>query len=55
MISIIIPTWNEESTIEKTIERLRDYDKQNLVKEIIISDGGSSDETQQVAKKQGQS
>ena len=53
MISIIIPTWNEESTIEKTIERLCEYDSENLVKEIIISDGGSSDATQQVAKNAG--
>ena len=53
MISIIIPTWNEELTIEKTIERLREFDKLKLVKEIIISDGGSSDQTIHFAKKAG--
>ncbi|MEO8822253.1 MAG: TIGR04283 family arsenosugar biosynthesis glycosyltransferase [Ginsengibacter sp.] len=53
MISIIIPTWNEEATIEKTIERLREIDQLNLVKEIIISDGGSSDKTIFLAKNAG--
>ena len=53
MISIIIPTWNEESTIKETIERLREYDELNYVKEIIVTDGGSTDNTFDVAKKAG--
>ncbi len=53
MISVIIPTWNEESTIKETIERLKEYDQLNLVKEIIIADGGSRDNTLIVAKEAG--
>jgi rSAM/selenodomain-associated transferase 2 len=42
MISIIIPTLNEEKTIANTIKNLK-----NLIgdKEIIVVDGGSSDNT----------
>ncbi len=51
MISIIIPTLNEEKTIGNTLESLRrlsycDY-------EIIISDGKSKDRTIEIAKKYG--
>jgi len=49
MISIIIPTFNESSCIEKTISKIREYDENNLVKEIIIADGGSSDNTTTLA------
>lgn len=45
MISVIIPTYNEESTIQKTIERLQENDVAKLVSQIIISDGGSTDNT----------
>jgi glycosyltransferase involved in cell wall biosynthesis len=49
MISIVIPTLNEETTISDTLERLKyilgvDY-------EIIVSDGRSSDNTVKLAKK----
>lgn len=50
MISIIIPTLNEESVIGETLKRL----KVGLGKtefEIIVSDGGSSDKTVAIAKK----
>ena len=50
MLSIIIPTYNEAATIKATIERLRQYDKDGLTKEIIISDGGSTDDTVAIAK-----
>ena len=49
MLSIIIPTLNEEKSIEKTlqsIKELKDYDY-----EIIISDGKSKDKTVEIAKK----
>jgi len=51
MISIIIPTLNEEKIIEntlKSLKELRDYEY-----EIIVSDGGSKDKTIEIAKKYG--
>jgi glycosyltransferase involved in cell wall biosynthesis len=51
MISIIIPTLNEEKTIEQTIaslNKLTDYEH-----EIIISDGKSKDKTIEIAKSLG--
>jgi len=49
MISFIIPTLNEEAIIEKTIHSLSGY---SGAKEIIVSDGGSSDKTIEIAKRQ---
>ncbi|MHA4846519.1 TIGR04283 family arsenosugar biosynthesis glycosyltransferase [Flavitalea antarctica] len=45
MISIIIPVYNEEKHIVPTIELIRQHDTENLVSEIIVSDGGSKDDT----------
>lgn len=45
MISIIIPVYNEEDYIGKTIRYLSDCNKAALINEIIVSDGGSTDET----------
>ncbi len=42
VISIIIPTYNEASTIKITIEHLKNL---NGIHEIIVVDGGSADET----------
>jgi rSAM/selenodomain-associated transferase 2 len=50
MISVIIPTFNEEEYIKATIERLWQYDVGNFIKEIIITDGGSTDNTLAIAK-----
>lgn len=49
MISIIIPTLNEESVIEKTLTSLRS--KLTIPHEIIISDGHSKDRTAEIARK----
>ncbi|HUC88695.1 MAG TPA: glycosyltransferase [Candidatus Paceibacterota bacterium] len=49
MISIIIPTLNEEKVIEKTLASLRKLI--NVPYEIIISDGKSTDKTVEIAKK----
>ncbi|MCS7106304.1 MAG: glycosyltransferase, partial [Candidatus Aenigmarchaeota archaeon] len=50
-ISIIIPTYNEEKTIAKTLEKLKkiNYPKNKL--EIIVVDDGSEDKTYEIAKK----
>ncbi|MEI6553016.1 MAG: glycosyltransferase, partial [bacterium] len=48
MISFIIPTRNEEGTIENTLKCINSYSGE---KEIIVSDGGSSDKTIEIARK----
>ncbi len=53
MISIIIPTYNEAKTIKKTIEYLQYCNRDGFIKEIIISDGGSTDDTMVIAKSAG--
>ncbi len=50
MISIIIPTRNEEKIIESTLKRLKDGIKK-FQYEIIVVDGGSSDKTLEIVKK----
>ena len=51
-LSIIIPTYNEEDTIGKTIAYLQSVLRGNKY-EIIICDGGSTDETLGIASKLG--
>ncbi len=53
MISVIIPTYNEETHIKATIQKLWENDQTNLIKEIIIADGGSTDDTVTIAKAEG--
>lgn len=43
-LSIIIPVFNEEKTIETVLERVQKQ-KLDVVKEIIIVDDGSTDTT----------
>lgn len=50
MISIIIPTYNESSVIEKTLRQLNELTCKEE-KEIIIADGGSTDNTIEIAGK----
>ncbi len=49
-LSIIIPVFNEKSTIEKVLQNLEDVDL-GVEKEIIIIDDGSSDGTREILKK----
>ena len=49
MISIIIPTLNEESVLERTLVGLKGL--QPLEYELIISDGRSSDRTAEIARR----
>lgn len=53
MISVIIPTYNEAAHIKATIRRLWEYDEASLIQEIIIADGGSSDDTVALALTEG--
>jgi len=48
-VSVIIPVFNEESTVEKIINRIRSVD---IDKEIIIVDDGSKDRTREILEKQ---
>jgi len=49
MISIIIPTYNEEENIAETITEIKKRDNEKLISEIIISDGQSTDKTVEIA------
>ena len=50
-ISVIIPTFNSQKTIEQALKsiRLQNYPQDKI--EIIIIDGGSTDETKKIVKK----
>ena len=52
MISIIIPTFNEAANITRLLQFLQ-QNRLSLVNEIIVSDGGSKDQTIALAKKMG--
>ena len=52
MISIIIPTFNEADKIAETITRIKQVGNGHIL-EIIIVDGGSSDDTMALAQAEG--
>jgi glycosyltransferase involved in cell wall biosynthesis len=49
MLSIIIPTFNEEKAIEKTLQSVKKL--RNFEYEMIVSDSGSTDSTVEVAQR----
>lgn len=54
-LSIIIPAYNEEKRIGKTISAINEYlQKQNYAYEIIVSDDGSKDNTVKLVKNLGE-
>lgn len=52
MISVVVPTLNAASTLGTTLDSLAPYHPE-LLKEVIVADGGSSDETVEIARKAG--
>ena len=50
--SVIIPTYNEGRFIEKTIQHILQFGGK-AIKEILVIDGGSTDDTVQKARKAG--
>ena len=48
-ISIIIPTLNSETDLYETLGSLFEGIENNLIRELIISDGGSNDKTKPIA------
>lgn len=51
MLSIVIPTLNEERFLPRLLDSIKGQDFSNY--EIIVSDGGSSDRTAEIAVKYG--
>lgn len=53
MISIVIPTFNEASRIGSLVRYLQQAEQSHLLREIIVSDGGSRDKTVEIARALG--
>ncbi|OWK27161.1 MAG: glycosyl transferase [Parcubacteria group bacterium GW2011_GWA2_38_13b] len=51
LLSIIIPIYNEEKTVESIIQKLEELYINNCKKEIILVNDGSTDKTDDVLKK----
>ena len=49
-LSVIIPVYNEEKTIEKIIDKVKKVKLKNMLKEIIIVDDCSKDNTKSILK-----
>lgn len=50
VLSVIIPSYNEEKTIEEIIRRVKAVDLGSIEKEIIVVDDGSKDHTREILK-----
>ena len=53
MISVVIPTLNAAKTLPLTLAALAPAAMDGLVRELIIIDGGSSDDTAVIADEAG--
>jgi glycosyltransferase involved in cell wall biosynthesis len=53
MLSVVIPTLDSERTLSRTLSCLVSATVQGLVREVILADGGSRDETALVAEETG--
>lgn len=52
-LSIIIPTLNASEGLRRSLPPLAEFDALNLVHEVIFADGGSTDDTHEIAKAVG--
>lgn len=51
-LSVVIPAYNEEKVIKKTLEKVLDYlSGKKYSFEVVVADDGSSDKTVQIVKK----
>jgi cellulose synthase/poly-beta-1,6-N-acetylglucosamine synthase-like glycosyltransferase len=50
MLSVIVPVYQEESILERTLSIYSDEFKNEYSIELIVSDGGSTDRTVEIAK-----
>jgi len=51
-LSIVIPAFNEEERIERTLSSIRDYLKNKLISwEVIVVDDGSKDRTKEIVSR----
>ncbi len=51
-LSVIVPTYNEEKRIERTLNKIKEFIlKQNYRSEIIVCDDGSRDKTEEIVRK----
>ena len=51
MISVIIPVYNGQEYIERSLKSVLKQSRFDLIKEIILVDDGSTDNTAKFAKK----
>lgn len=52
-VSIVIPAYNEEKYIGRTLESVKKLETKDWDTEILVINGGSTDETEDVAKRYG--
>jgi len=52
-VSIVIPAYNEEKYIGKTLNSINNLDKDGYDVETIVINGGSTDQTEKIAKSHG--
>ena len=52
-ISIVIPTFNSQNTVRKTLASLFEGIEAGIVRELIVVDGGSTDETREIVEESG--
>jgi rSAM/selenodomain-associated transferase 2 len=53
MISVVVPTLNAEETLPRTLSALVPAAAEGIVREVVVSDGGSTDATHFVADAMG--